>query len=236
MRASLALEKAESETTLEKVEKEELVIREKFSAMISRSDVKRYCAGEGEVIRAKYPVFRFPVECGYVSQGYGNTVFASIDNAYNGAIHNGFDVGVRTGSPIYAVGNGEVYAKGKTPSGGWGNWVMVKHDPVTYKTGKKDKDGDDIMATMQFYSLSGHMVSESHLEVGERVDSETIVGFVGGTPYWAPHLHFSLFISPSGWSPTTIGDYPGNTIDPLLYMDIPISTQGTDWDVRYAHF
>ncbi len=236
MRASLALQKAESENTLEKVEKEELIIREKFSQMLSRSDIRRYCAGEGEVIKAKYPIFRFPVECGYISQGYGKTAFASIDNAYNGAIHNGFDVGVKTGTPIYAIGNGEVFTKGKTPSGGWGNYLIIKHDPVTFKTGQKDKKGNDIETTMQFYSLYAHLVSESHIALNERVDSNTVIGFVGGTPYWAPHLHLSLFLSASDWADGEIGNYPGNTIDPLNYMDIPISITGTDWDVRYAHF
>lgn len=236
MRVSLALEKAESESTLTKVEKEELVVREKFARMLSRNGVKRYCSGEGAVIKAKYPVFRFPVDCGYISQGYGNTLFASVDNAYNGNIHNGFDVGTNTGAPVYAIGNGIVYAKGRTPSGAWGNWIMIKHDPVNIDSGLKDKDGNIIYTATEFYSLSAHMVSESHLAVGERVEPNTVVGFVGGTPNWAPHLQSSLFLSPSGWSDGKPGEYPGNTVDPLNYMDIPISTQGTDWDVRYVHY
>jgi murein DD-endopeptidase MepM/ murein hydrolase activator NlpD len=236
MRVSLALEKAESVSTLDTIEKEERIVREKFARMLSRGGVKRYCSGEGAVIKAKYPVFRFPVDCGYISQGYGKTVFAAVDNAYNGAIHNGFDVGVGTGKPIYAVGQGTVFGKGRTPAGNWGNWVMIKHDPVNIDRGQRDKDGNIVYTPMQFYSLSAHMVSETHLAIGERVDQNTVVGFVGGTPNWAPHLHFSLFMSDSGWGENKIGDYPGNTIDPLDYMDIPISTQGTDWDVRYAHF
>jgi len=236
MRVSLALEKAESESTLETVEKEERIVRDKFARMLTRDGIKRYCAGEGAVITAKYPVFRFPVTCGYISQGYGNTVFAAIDKAYKGAIHNGFDVGVNIGTPIYAIGNGTVYAKGRTPSGGWGNWVMMKHDPVKIDSGQKDKDGNIIYNEMVFFSLTAHMVSESHLAVGERVDSNTIIGFVGGTPNWAPHLHLSLYLSESGWADGKVGEYPGNTIDPLNYMDIPISTQGTDWDIRYVHY
>lgn len=236
MRVSLALEKAESESTLTKVEKEEKIIREKFARMLSRDGVKKYCSGEGDVIKAKYPVFRFPVDCGYISQGYGNTVFAAVDKAYKGAIHNGFDVGIGMGTPVYAIGKGEVYAKGTTPSGGWGNWIMIKHDPVKISTGQRDKKGNEIFNEIQFYSLSAHMVSETHLAVGERVEANTVIGFVGGTPYWAPHLHLSLLLSPSGWANGKVGDYPGNTVDPLNYMNIPISTQGTDWDVRYVHF
>ena len=236
LRASLALEKAESEVTLEKIEKEELIIRARFARMLSREGIERWCAGDRDIIKAKYPVFRFPVDCGYISQGYGNTVFAAIDRAYKGAIHNGFDVGVNTGTPIYAVGNGEVFARGKTPSGGWGNWIVIKHDPVRIKTDEKDKEGKYIYREMTFYSLSAHMVAYTHLKLGERVTSNTVVGFVGGTPYWAPHLHFSLLLSPSGWSDGAYGQYPGNSVDPLDYMNIPISTIGTDWDARYIHF
>lgn len=236
MRVSLALEKAESVSALDTVEKEERIVREKFARMLSRGGVSRYCSGEGKVIAAKYPVFRFPVNCGYISQGYGKTVFAAVDNAYNGAIHNGFDVGVNLGTPIYAIGQGTVFGKGRTPSANWGNWIMIKHDPVNIDSGRRDKDGNIIYTPVQFYSLSAHMVSETHLAVGERVDQNTIIGFVGGTPHWATHLHLSLFLSESGWSNGQAGDYPGNTVDPLNYMDIPISTQGTDWDVRYAHY
>jgi murein DD-endopeptidase MepM/ murein hydrolase activator NlpD len=236
MRVSLALEKAESEMELETVEKEERIVREKFARMLSGKGVKRYCAGEGKVIKAKYSVFRFPVTCGYISQGYGNTVFAAVDKAYKGAIHNGFDVGVGLGTPIYAIGNGTVYGKGRTPANGWGNWVMIKHDPVKIDSGQKDKDGNIIYTDMVFYSLSAHMVSETHLAIGERVEPNTVIGFVGGTPNWASHLHLSLLLSASKWTANGTGEYPGNTVDPLNYMDIPISTQGTDWDVRYVHY
>jgi murein DD-endopeptidase MepM/ murein hydrolase activator NlpD len=80
------------------------------------------------------------------------------------------------------------------------------------------------------------MISETHLAIAERVEANTVIGFVGGTPYWAPHLHLSLLLSPSDWADNKIGDYPGNTVDPLNYMNIPISTQGTDWDVKYVHY
>jgi murein DD-endopeptidase MepM/ murein hydrolase activator NlpD len=218
-------------TELDKLKAEEIRIRRIFGERLSKAGVAPYCANEGKIVKAKYPVFTFPVNCGYISQGFGNTEFASIDNAYNGNIHNGTDVGIGTGTEIRSIGKGEVYAKGVSPSGGWGNWVMIKHDKVKIKIDTQERE-------YEFYSLYGHMVSETYLNVGEKVDTNTIVGWVGGTPDWAPHLHFSLFISSSGWgapSPNTIGAYPGNVIDPLDYMDIPISTSGTDWDPNYAH-
>lgn len=224
-REALALQKAEKELTLTQVMDEERIIRRKFGERLSKSGISPYCKGEGREITAKYPVFSFPVKCGYISQGFGMTEFASLDKAYNGAIHNGFDVGVGTGTEIRAAGNGTVYAKGASPSGGWGNWVMIKHDKVKI-------DNNEV----EFYSLYAHLVSETYLNIDEKVTPDTIVGWVGGTPYWAPHLHFSLFLSNSAWGPGTIGPYPGNAVDPLDYMNIPISISGSDWDPKYAHF
>jgi murein DD-endopeptidase MepM/ murein hydrolase activator NlpD len=221
----------EKGVTLNALREEEKRVRDKFADRLSQAGGSPYCKSDGKIVRAKYPVFRFPIDCGYISQGFGNTAFASVDNAYNGAIHNGVDVGVVTGTEIKPIGRGIIYAKGASPSGGWGNWVMVKHDKIKINIGGKDQE-------FEYYSLYGHMVAETMLDVGARVDENTLLGWVGGTPYWAPHLHFTLFASSSGWgvpTPNTIGPYPGNAIDPLDYMDIPISVGGTDWDPNYAH-
>lgn len=223
-KASAEKQRADKDAALTQVKDEERTLRRKFAERLAKAGISPFCKGTGAVIKAKYPVFAFPINCGYISQGYGMTEFASLDNAYRGAIHNGVDVGIATGTEIRSIGNGVVYAKGSSPSGGWGNWVMVKHDKVRILN-------NDI----EFYSLYAHMVSETYLNVGDRVSANTVVGWVGGTPYWAPHLHFSLFLSNSGWATGQPGAYPGNTIDPLNYMDIPISTSGTDWDPNFAH-
>lgn len=227
-RLSLENQRTQKNTELTQVVEEELRIRDQFAARLSKFGGSSYCKSENKIIKSKYSVFSFPTDCGYISQGYGMTEFASIDKAYRGAIHNGFDVGVVTGTDIRSIGKGTVYAKGASPSGGWGNWVMVKQDKVKIKIGGQDQE-------LEFYSLYAHLVAESTLKVGDVVGGGQVVGFSGGTPYWAPHLHFSLFLSSSNWSDGNVGPYPGNTVDPLDYMDIPISTNGTDWDIRYAH-
>lgn len=224
-KASLDAQVAAKQKELADVQTEEARVQLQFAMLLSKGATGSYCKNTGHaVIKAKYPIFNFPTDCGYVSQGFGNTEFARVDKAYNGAIHNGVDVGINVGTPIKSIGNGTVFAKGATPSGGWGNWVMVKHDPVKI-------EGKDLV----FYSLYGHMITETTLKIGDKVNGNTLMGVSGGTPYWAPHLHFSLFLSDSGWTDGTPGPYPGNAIDPLDYMDIPISTAGTDWDVHYAH-
>lgn len=176
-----------------------------------------YCKGGGAVIHAKNPIFTFPLNCGYISQGFGMTQYASCDQegncGYKGAIHNGIDIAqVGAGTAILAIGPGTVYSTGTSPSGGWGNWIVIKHD-----------NG--------YYSLYAHMISPSYLSSGDKVDGGQAVGGVGGTPHWPIHLHLSLYKSDPGSGPS----YPGDTIDPLDYMDIPISTGGTDWADGYAH-
>ena len=224
-KASIEKQLNEKQTELATATAEEQRIRGIFAVKLSKMAGGSFCKTDGKpVIKAKRPIFTFPSDCGFISQGYGNTEFASIERVYGGKIHNGVDVGVNTGTPFNSIGSGTVFAKGVSPSGGWGNWVMIKHDPVKI-------DDKEIV----FYSLYSHMVTETALKVGEKVTQKTVIGFVGGTPYWAPHLHFSLFISDSGWKDNTPGAYPGNSVDPLEYMDIPISTVGTDWDPMYLH-
>lgn len=224
-KASLEKQLSEKQTELDTATAEEQRIRGIFAVKLSKMASTAFCKTDGKpVIKAKYPIFNFPTDCGFISQGYGNTEFASIEKVYGGKIHNGVDVGLGTGSPFKSIGTGVVFAKGVSPSGGWGNWAMVKHDPIKV-------NGIDVT----FYSLYAHMVTETALKVGEKVIPQTVIGFVGGTPYWAPHLHFSLFVSDSGWHDGTPGSYPGNSVDPLDYMDIPVSTVGTDWDPTYYH-
>lgn len=211
-------QKQEKARYLDQTIEEEIRLRKILSERLAKAGVAPYCKGNGNTIpAAKEAKFVFPVDCGYISQGFGMTEFAAIDKAYRGNIHNGVDIGVGTGTFIKSIGAGKVFAIGESPSGGWGNWVMVKH-------------ADD------YYSLYAHMASRAYVDLDQQVEAGSVVGAVGGTPYWPPHLHFSLFLgSPSGWGNSHPGPYPGNTIDPLDFMDIPISTSGTDWDPRYYH-
>lgn len=224
-KATLEKQKADKDAELTVVTEEERNLREKFALRLTKiGGSSPYCKTDGQIIKSKYSLFSFPTDCGYISQGFGSTEYATIDNGYRGSIHNGVDVAVNTGTPLKSIGNGEIFAKGISPSGGWGNWVMVKQDKVII-------DGSEV----EFYALYAHMVLETHLKVGDKVPTGTVVGFSGGTPNWAPHLHLSLFVSNSNWTDRQPGPYPGNVVDPLDYIDIPISTVGTDWDLRHAH-
>ena len=78
------------------------------------------------------------------------------------------------------------------------------------------------------------MIAPSVLAKGDTVTSDDVVGGVGGSGGWPVHLHFSLYSSKPDYG-SGGPEYPGNTLDPLDYMDITVSTGGTDWDPSHAH-
>lgn len=87
----------------------------------------------------------------------------------NGAV----DIPEETGTPIYAIADGEVTDSGWL--GGGGNMAVIRHS-----------DGH----------LSGyaHMVNEPLVKKGDKVKVGQIIGFVGSTGNsTGPHLHFEIF-------------------------------------------
>lgn len=85
--------------------------------------------------------------------------------------HDGVDIGVGSGTPVYAVGNGIVTRA--SWNGGYGNCVMISI-------------GNGY--TTLYGHLSGYAVSS-----GQYVSKGQVVGYVGSTGWsTGPHLHFSL--------------------------------------------
>ncbi len=219
MQTALIQQKAQKDAYLAQVTTEEEAAKKKLSDMLSKGTIT--CNGSSPVIKAKTPIFKFPLNCGYISQGWGNTAYATIDLAYGGKIHNGVDVAVGANTGIRAIGPGTVYAIGSDDGkSGWGNWAIIKHR----------------VETTNYYSLYAHMIAPTTLVKGDAVTADSVVGGVGGSGGWPVHLHFSLY---SGNNPPSYGiggpEYPGSTLDPLSYMDITVSTGGTDWDPANTH-
>lgn len=97
--------------------------------------------------------------------------------------HEGVDIGASTGTPISAMGNGQVISAGW--NGGYGNCVII-----------------DLRNGLQ--ALYGHMSSIS-VSNGETVNQGDTLGLVGSTGNsTGPHLHFGVlsggsFINPLGY-------------------------------------
>ncbi len=86
--------------------------------------------------------------------------------------HEGMDFSAKTGTPIYATGDGVVERADNTASG-FGNHIVLRHG-FGYET------------------LYGHL-SKYNCRAGQRVKRGDIIGYVGSTGRSeAPHLHYEV--------------------------------------------
>lgn len=100
--------------------------------------------------------------------GYRSDPFTKIRK-----FHYGMDFTARTGTPIYATGDGIVY-KADASLSGYGNHIEINHG-FGYKT------------------LYAHL-SKYKCRPGQRVKRGDIIGYVGSTGRsQAPHLHYEVF-------------------------------------------
>ena len=104
-----------------------------------------------------------------VASGYGyrSDPFTKIRK-----FHAGMDFSAKTGTPIYATGDGVVTTADNTASG-YGNHIVVRHG-YGYET------------------LYGHL-SKYKVRAGQKVSRGDIIGYVGSTGRSeAPHLHYEV--------------------------------------------
>jgi murein DD-endopeptidase MepM/ murein hydrolase activator NlpD len=100
--------------------------------------------------------------------GYRSDPFTKIRK-----FHYGMDFTAKTGTPIYATGDGVVY-KADASLSGYGNHIEINHG-YGYKT------------------LYAHL-SKYKCRPGQRVKRGDIIGYVGSTGRsQAPHLHYEVF-------------------------------------------
>jgi len=99
--------------------------------------------------------------------GYRNDPFTKVRK-----FHEGMDFSAKTGTPIYATGDGVVDRADNTASG-YGNHIVIRHG-FGYET------------------LYGHL-SKYNCRAGQRVKRGDIIGYVGSTGRSeAPHLHYEV--------------------------------------------
>lgn len=127
-----------------------------------------------------------------------------------GRTHEGLDYPALEGTPIYAVANGTVTAKGWLGSGGaYGNACFVAHS-----------DG--------WESRYAHMTSPAAVAVGNTVTRGQLVGYVGNTGVSSgPHLHIELRLNGTAKDP-----YPYIQDAPLAGTNSLISLPKEDKDMR----
>ncbi len=193
------------ESKIAEIEKKQSEI----SVVIEEIEHKIRASFDPSILPLKRPgVFALPILNGVTTQGYGATAFAA--RAYKSKFHNGIDFGVPIGTPVYAAEDGIVGAVDNNDLGTsrwqkyqYGRYITIKHD--------------NNLSTL-YAHLSKQLVSE-----GQRVVRGEIIGYTGNSGYaTGPHLHFTIFWTPSiqyKGVPPSAGFIPiGVTVDPSDYL------------------
>lgn len=142
----------------------------------------RFTLDPSSIPKAGTKVLEWPTEGGVITQLFGNTAFSRTTTAYNGKGHNGMDIGVPRGTPVYAASDATVRGFGDTDlnckGASYGRWILLDH-------------------SMHLSTLYAHL-SLISVTVGQKVKAGDQIGYSGNTGYsTGPHLHFSLFAQES---------------------------------------
>lgn len=124
-----------------------------------------------------------PVNSGWINSEWGLRFHPTLKVW---RLHNGIDIGVSTGTKVYASAPGIVVKKVVRSSCG-GNELYIRHNLKGYGT-----------VQTYYYHLSAFKVN-----VGDKVDTNTVIALSGGGESYdncstGPHLHFGVsYVSPS---------------------------------------
>ncbi len=117
---------------------------------------------------ARKTFLKTPLKFAHVTSGFGSRVHPILNYV---SAHNGVDYGTPTGTPVWAVADGQVVRAGYDKGGG--NMVCVKH-------------------VLSLETCYLHL-SKIGVKVGERISQKAIIGESGNTGMsTGPHLHFAM--------------------------------------------
>jgi len=112
-------------------------------------------------------------------------------------MHSGVDIAVKTGTPVYASGNGTV-VRPDGSMGGYGRYVLIDHG-------------------FGYRSLYAHL-SRTSVRPGQQVKRGELIGYVGNTGLSvAPHLHYEVH---KNGRPVNPVHYFYNDLDPAEYEEV----------------
>lgn len=142
---------------------------------------------EGAFLKAPLDFYR-------ISSRFTNSRFHPVLKRYRP--HHGVDYAAPTGTPVYAIGNGKVIAKGYQAGGG-GNFVKIKHN------------GAYVTSYMHLSRFA------KGLQVGSSVNQKEVIGYVGSTGLsTGPHLDFRVYENGKPINPLTIKSQPKKPVSP----------------------
>jgi len=146
-----------------------------------KSGFNDYYTPSGNSLRKAF--LRMPVPFARISSHFSTTRKHPILNRIRA--HKGTDYAAKTGTPIMAAGDGKIAFLGR--KNGYGKTIILEHHG-------------------NYSTLYAHLSNfEKGLKVGQRVQQEQIIGFVGQTGRaTGPHLHFEFLENGEHHDPLTV--------------------------------
>lgn len=160
-----------------------------------QTNVSEYYTPDGKSMRKAF--LRTPVNFARISSKF--TVSRYHPVLHKVRSHKGVDYAAKSGTPIYAAGDGKVIFKGK--KGGYGKVMIVQH-------GSK------------YTTLYAHLKTyNKKLRVGSKVKQGQTIAYVGKTGLaTGPHLHYEFRVNGVHRNPLTV-KLPASQPVPKRYMD-----------------
>jgi murein DD-endopeptidase MepM/ murein hydrolase activator NlpD len=144
---------------------------------------------------------RNPIEFTRVSSNFNPNRRHPILNTIRA--HRGVDLAAATGTEVRAAGDGKIIARGA--NGSYGNRIEIQH-------------GGNIT------TLYAHLNSFGRFKVGDRVEQEEIIGYVGMTGgATGPHLHYEYRINGVHQDPRTVDLPDAQPIDREYLADFELA-------------
>ena len=144
---------------------------------------------EGAFLKAPLDFYR-------ISSRFSNSRYHPLLKRYRA--HHGVDYAAPAGTPVYAIGDGKVIAKGYQAKGG-GNYLKIRHNSV-------------------YVTVYMHLSRFAKgMKVGKAVKQKETIGYVGSTGLsTGPHLDFRVFENGKPINPLRIKSQPKKPISPAL--------------------
>lgn len=158
----------------------------------TQDSIREYFDTEGNSLRKAF--LKAPLDFFRITSRFTNSRFHPILKRYRA--HHGVDYAAPVGTPVRAIGDGTVIAKGFDANGG-GNFIKIKHNTVYTTT------------YMHLKSFG------KDLQIGTHVKQGAVIGYVGSTGLsTGPHLDFRVHKNGQPIDPLKMESPPSNPVKP----------------------
>lgn len=161
-----------------------------YAIPFEQNGEKLYYGATGESLEGVF--LKAPLDFYRITSRFTNSRFHPVLRRYRA--HHGVDYAAPTGTPVYAIGNGKVIAKGYQAKGG-GNYIKIRHNSI-YET--------------TYMHLSRFAKG---IKVGSTVKQKEVIGYVGSTGLsTGPHLDFRVYENGKPINPLSIKSQPKKSV------------------------